>query len=190
MATLCPTWEPREPHVDRVPLSTCGPRGPHVGHKVRGILVFCFPLSYFFQNFSFPPIHFKKQNSKSEFFLQFLVSCFDHNFFIRTQNWVIQKRKLLVSKRSTNCKQFQRHLKSAFFSVVRFSVRGQVLYVIFFFSFYLMFIYFNLPIWLIKYVKNDVRSYVRVVWLIDLSFSFVIWFEHILAKLEFSWNWF
>ena len=45
-----------------------------------------------------------KQNSKSEFFLQFLVSCFDHNFFIRTQNWMIQKWKLLVSKRSTNPK--------------------------------------------------------------------------------------
>ena len=154
-----------------------------------GSLVFLFPSLLFLLKFPFPPIHFQEAKFEIRIFSQYLVSCFNHNFLIQTRNWVIQKWKLLVSKRSINPKQFQRHLISSFYSVVRFTVRVQVLYVIFFFSFHLVFIYFNLPIWLMKYVKNDFRSYVRVIWLIDLSFSFVIWFEHILAKLEYSWNW-
>ena len=119
--------------------------------------------------FPFLPIHSKKKISKSEFSLNFLVSCFYHNFFIRTRNWVIQKRKVLVLKRSTNPKHFQRQLTSPFFSVDPFSVRGQYVCFNFFFFNFIFDHLLILTIWLMKFVEKYVRSLARVVW------SFVNW---------------
>ena len=89
-----------------------------------------------FKPTSFPPhlCNFLKNTSfPASVFQQFSFTCFDHISLIRTRNHSIQKPKLLVSKRATNPKHFQRQLTSAFFSAGQFSVRGQYLIFNFFF---------------------------------------------------------
>ena len=118
----------------------------------------------------FPPIFHNLKNTKI-WNLQnsswFPFSYFDHIFFIRTRNRVIQKPKLLVSTRATNPKHFQRHLTSWFFTALWFPVRGQKLYVILLLLQFHLIFSMILSIWLLKYVEKYVRSYARVVWLIS-----------------------
>ena len=105
----------------------------------------------------------------SAVFFNFLFSYFDHNFLIRTRNQSIQKPKLLVLKRAISRKHFQRQLTSLFFSVDRFSVRGQGCLFNFFFFNFIFDLLLILTIWLMKFVEKYVRSHARVVW------SFVNW---------------
>ena len=102
-------------------------------------------------------------------FSRFLFTCFDHISLIWTRNHSIQKRKLLVLKRATNPKHFQRQLTSPLFSVDPFSVRGQYVWFNFFFFNFFFDHLLILSIWLMKFVEKYVRSHARVVW------SFVNW---------------
>ena len=118
-------WAPRE----REPSAPVGPMRPPRGADVapRDLLgnLLLFPP---FNQTSFPPSlmqFFEEHLNPASVFQHFLFTCFDHISLIRTRNHSIQKPKLLVSKRATNPKHFQRQLTSAFFSVGQFPVRGQ-----------------------------------------------------------------
>ena len=179
------TWATRgqSPSVHVWPTqSTCGSHG-------KGSFWSFVSLSLIsFKCIPIPSHSCVKQNSKSEYFLQFLVSCFDHNFFIRTRNWVIQKRTVLVSKRSTNPNQFQRHLISAFcLSEQICSTNSCVVcdLLLFILSCALIFLFdwWNMLRMMLDHILglDD-----RLIWVLALWFDLSIYW----LNLSFSWNWF
>ena len=171
---VCPSpwgrpWGPRPGTLSGPVWPTRPPREGDVAHGDWPWKTFSFLLLN-----SSPSLHtcwrtWSDFHEISAVFFNFLFSYFDHNFLIRTRNQSIQKPKLLVLKRATNPKHFQRHLTSTFFPAVSSSVRGQVVCFNFFFFNFIFDHLLILIIWLMKFVKKYVRSYARGVW------SFVNW---------------
>ena len=85
-------WWPREPHVDRIPLSTCGPHGPHVGHQQRGQFGHFDSLFFLSLKFPFPSHLFSRRKSEIPYrkSSQIFSTSKHYNFLIWTRNWVIQ----------------------------------------------------------------------------------------------------
>ena len=89
------TWAPREPHVDRGPLSTCGPRGPHVGHQQRGQFGHLFPSLLFLLKSLIPSHTFQEAKFEIRIFLTIFSILFPSYLFHTNSKLSDSKTKIV-----------------------------------------------------------------------------------------------